>query len=157
MKVQHNTWASHKSVRSFWGLSEVDDADVSCALGQSETVIKEYLEYCTTKRNSDGLTFQQFSQRHRRKQTIGWLCAQRRPGYALGKRGQAYRSDMLQYGTAVLPDYLILVDDDTYMNMEIFNKFMEKKKFFNSNGICWIYMVCRIFFHFSMGRMGDYS
>ena len=40
---------------------------------------------------------------------IGWLCAQRRVGRALGWLSHKYVSD------ADLPDILLLVDDDTFV------------------------------------------
>jgi hypothetical protein len=65
----------------------------------------------------------------------GWLCAQNRPALGLYKVLQHYRStlQMLQNDTvssssmtsslsllsSVLPDFLIVMDDDTYYNMEL--------------------------------------
>jgi len=51
----------------------------------------------------------------------GWICAQRRPGFGIGKRGQAYKN------SEELPDYLILIDDDTYINLDLFVSRMETK------------------------------
>ena len=42
----------------------------------------------------------------------GWMCAQRRPGRAFGWLHSQYKGV-----DASLPDYLLLVDDDTYVNM----------------------------------------
>ena len=43
------------------------------------------------------------------RKDIGWLCAQRRVGRALGWLSHQYSSD------AALPDVLLLVDDDTFV------------------------------------------
>jgi Fringe-like len=44
-------------------------------------------------------------------QAIGWLCAQQRPLFGLRRAVEAY-------GTSIpLPHYLLIIDDDTYVNM----------------------------------------
>mmetsp|Transcript_22940 Transcript_22940/g.34797 ORF Transcript_22940/g.34797 Transcript_22940/m.34797 type:complete len:539 (+) Transcript_22940:161-1777(+) len=51
----------------------------------------------------------------------GWACAQRRVGYGIGRLGKLYRerSKRLSLLTgSILPDYLFLVDDDTYYNID---------------------------------------
>merc|ERR1712232_44978 len=49
---------------------------------------------------------------------MGW--AQERVTYALSKLARTYRNAMLSDDDGVLPDYLIVTDDDTYINLEIF-------------------------------------
>lgn len=51
----------------------------------------------------------------------GWLCAQARPAFGFGKVVDHYR----QYRPE-LPDYLIIMDDDTYYNIELFEAFMKE-------------------------------
>merc|ERR1719469_916106 len=61
-----------------------------------------------------------------KKKPLGWLCAQRRPGFGLGKKGIQYRAQTVRYGIQeAIPDYLFLIDDDTYINMELFSKHMQ--------------------------------
>jgi hypothetical protein len=48
-----------------------------------------------------------------------WMCAQRRPLFGIHKVVQTYQGDENN-----LPDYLILMDDDTYFNLEEFPKWM---------------------------------
>jgi hypothetical protein len=45
----------------------------------------------------------------------GWMCAQVRPYSGLLKAYKHYKKSQ-----QALPDYLIIIDDDTYYNMELF-------------------------------------
>jgi hypothetical protein len=56
------------------------------------------------------------------KHPVGWLCAQRRFALGLAKVIRAYEADVLP-----LPDYLMIVDDDTYYNISEFVKFLSSK------------------------------
>jgi len=59
------------------------------------------------------------------KNTPGWLCAQKRPARGLIKAIRAYQTqgDDNESHFTSLPDYLIIVDDDTYYNMEHFSRY----------------------------------
>ena len=62
----------------------------------------------------------------------GWLCAQKRPQSALSKVGQFYRK--LLKAKEALPDYLVVVDDDTYLNVEWFlQNFLKNSNTSSSN------------------------
>ena len=50
----------------------------------------------------------------KKKNAIGWMCAQRRPMHGLYKVLKKYESLDID-----LPTHLIVVDDDTYMNLEL--------------------------------------
>jgi len=140
---QNISMATHKSVRSFWWMTENDDSDRQCT---SKLDPEEYLDACRNSKvvpweKSDDfdaldksvpnfLTKRLRNTNFSLKQLlsiegytvdgcVGWLCAQRRPGFAIGKRGEAYRNN------EDLPDYLILMDDDTYINIDLFVSYME--------------------------------
>jgi hypothetical protein len=93
------TWATHVSVRNFWGVTEQQDYDVNCEEASEES-FQLFMDKCWP----DG---------HQRKyKGWGWFCAQRRPGHALGWLQKAYQD------VAMIPDVLMLVDDDTFVDIE---------------------------------------
>ena len=88
------TWASHDSVRNFWGVTEDQDYDKNCALKTSVDKQQMYLHTCYPNGNA------------KEKKGWGWFCAQRRPGHALGWLQHMYQDP------ANIPDMLIIVDDE---------------------------------------------
>jgi len=99
--------------------------------------VTEYIATCrnrkvnpwnTTKPPSDAsktIRFKHFTERSLAKygyspgKNSGWVCAQRRVGFGLAKKAEAYRKG------GELPDYLILIDDDTFINIDRFVKRMK--------------------------------
>ena len=56
------------------------------------------------------------------KQVAGWICAQKRPIDGLYKTLQTYKKQNVygdyEYAEFTIPDYLFIIDDDTYLNMD---------------------------------------
>jgi hypothetical protein len=52
----------------------------------------------------------------KKKNPVGWICAIKRPPFSLAKLAESYRIGLKQ--GYQLPDYLMVLDDDTYVNME---------------------------------------
>jgi len=132
LKTQAKTWASHKSIRYFWGLTELDENDSTCLAYLN---LSSYISQCKTRRRTDS-KYKSASRSHllsldkilEKSNPEGWVCAQRRVGAGLGKRFDVYKTESQKYGTDVsLPDYLLIVDDDTYINMDMFTNFVTKK------------------------------
>ena len=155
MMKQKETWASHSSIRSFYGFTELDDDNPYCSV---DLDIIEYMDQCkdksinvwdsSMKRNNYNTTVSNvFRSKHYGTDTMkkkgiksGWICAQKRPGFAVGKIGRLYKEDALKERNknskshspeeeiiddnevldSILPNYLIVMDDDTYINMENF-------------------------------------
>jgi len=105
------TWASHVSVRNFWGVTEEQDYDVNCG-EQSQEALLAYRQGCwdPNKRTFVSSKFGNFTRY--RSVGWGWYCAQRRPGHALGWLQNMYQNP------ANVPDILIIVDDDTSVDIE---------------------------------------
>jgi hypothetical protein len=53
----------------------------------------------------------------------GWMCAIRRPYYGLAKAARHYA----RHRQEDLPDWLVLLDDDTYYNMELFHGIFRRR------------------------------
>ena len=156
MMKQKQTWASHPSIRSFYGFTELDDHKPYCSV---DLDVVEYYNRCKNKEinvwDSDVTNVKVsnvFRSKHYGMDTMkskgikaGWLCAQKRPGFAIGKIGRLYKDEItkerkkdgsthtLKYENffqdddllnAVLPNFLILMDDDTYIYMNRFIPFM---------------------------------
>ena len=123
LTAQAETWASHHSTRHFWGFSEGQDFDQECAFSVSPSELNEYVAGCkdilrTFEKQDDriGSFFSNFygaTEGGFRSGDAGWICAQRRLGRTFGWLHSQYAE-----GVTTIPDYLVLVDDDTYMDME---------------------------------------
>mmetsp|Transcript_6288 Transcript_6288/g.7967 ORF Transcript_6288/g.7967 Transcript_6288/m.7967 type:complete len:553 (-) Transcript_6288:206-1864(-) len=131
-ETQAKTWASHVSRRHFWLATEYDDPEPSC----HETLTWEDIEAICYHCKRMGLRFWRernaenelttnwhnlFAHQDWLKQKdnpAGWMCAQKRFVAALSKLLATYREAREKYSID-LPDYLIMGDDDTYVNLEI--------------------------------------
>merc|ERR1719410_863927 len=77
----------------------------------------------------------------RKKDPRKWLCAQSRLILGLGKLAKEYkRKTKTDSIKRVLPDYLIMVEDDAYMNMHLFEDYVKEKN--NSIHIPIAYSGC---------------
>ena len=130
-KVQHATWATHLTARYFWNATELDDPDPECSYNKTMGDVEQWINACKSSfpgmREPSNALKRHFRLHYARLQWIqkkanpaGWLCAQTRPGSALAKLGHTYRCG-LQNGIP-LPDYVFVLDDDSFVNMEIFEK-----------------------------------
>jgi len=131
LHAQSNTWASHPSVRNFYGATESDDPDPSCHQRLTPDEVYDRSKHCRNKnaykvRNNlvsgFGSHYALPQWLKKKANPVGWMCAQRRPPFALGKLLRFYREATKIYGYDALPSYLILTDDDTYVDLEILEK-----------------------------------
>ena len=117
MTAQVETWASDVRVRHFWGVTELDDYDANCA-EMSDDALHSFVETCLGtmgwEYNIETFRREQFgfaSGYGRDERKAGWYCAQRRPGHALGWLKKMYQN------VTMIPDYLLLVDDNTSVDI----------------------------------------
>jgi hypothetical protein len=116
--AQQRTWGSHPSIRYFEGVNEAhhDLYNASC-LGIKQKVLQ--CRNLGNKTTSDGHRTRYFApeikpERVFTKKSEGWMCAQHRPVIGLhGLYGPRYR-----HGKNI-PDWLLLVDDDTVVHMNV--------------------------------------
>ena len=133
LTAQVETWASHRSTRHFWGFSEVQDFDQECASLLSPSELEEFVTGCQdilrTFEKQDDSFGSFFSNSYGateggiRSGDPGWICAQRRLGRTFGWLHSQYAE-----GVTTVPDYLVIVDDDTYMDMEEVLKLFKSKE-----------------------------
>lgn len=129
--TQNKTWASHSAVRNFITVTENDDPDPLCYSNFNLEEAQSYAMKCKKKRGSENtwpekntftdLFTTQFARPEwlAKKSNAGaWLCAQRRVAAGLAKLGKLYRSKKMEE----IPDFLIVSDDDMYLNMHLFEQ-----------------------------------
>jgi Glycosyltransferase 61 len=114
LDMQARTFGSHPFVRDFYGLTEHNDTDATCSTSLTENQRQQVLQFCT---NGTGQTRE--SRLFRTdlfapsNNSTGWLCAQKRPIDGLHVAFEKYKSNQ-----TTIPDYLMLIDDDTYLNID---------------------------------------
>ena len=142
--AQRNTWADHSLIRNFFVATEDDDDHDPQCLNNTLRLTHQFSHFCkdrymtfspiednTNETDANGnplinLTtakswlmnryVHRLASPHfmkKKADPIGWLCAQTRFPLAISKvmLGYAKRNE-------ALPDYLLLVDDDTYYNLD---------------------------------------
>ena len=128
LQAQVDTWAgTHRAVRHFWGLTEHEDIKKSCDSRFAEEV--ERLSRTCRSKSGFAPSIATFVHRYYgfgeglrdHIKDTGWICAQRRIGPVLRwleaqYAGAARESD--------LPDLLVLVDDDTVLDVDQVRRFM---------------------------------
>eukprot|EP00429_Kryptoperidinium_foliaceum_P011228 CAMPEP_0176003704 /NCGR_PEP_ID=MMETSP0120_2-20121206/1313_1 /TAXON_ID=160619 /ORGANISM="Kryptoperidinium foliaceum, Strain CCMP 1326" /LENGTH=410 /DNA_ID=CAMNT_0017336359 /DNA_START=106 /DNA_END=1338 /DNA_ORIENTATION=- len=123
MDTQKATWAHHPSVRNFFNVTEdlVEDSS-ACQQLQLDSVIA-VTKFCHRPPYKPSWLMNRFLKYYARESWIktksnpaGWLCAQKRFPLGLANTILGYSSR----GEA-LPDYLLMVDDDTYYNLDLFH------------------------------------
>lgn len=147
MKAQRESWASHPTIRHFWEVTEADDYNPHCVDNITDAIMKEQVDWCQQQFKSP------FRARYRmqpirfvRKKGIGWYCATARPGSGMRVAERFYKANK----NVRLPDYLLLVDDDTSYNLDAILSDMESNSG-TSRAAVWAGCL-----HF-LQRLGMYS
>ena len=138
-KAQAKTWGSHTSIRNFFAVDESHDYDKQCTTDLTADDAYAISAKCKTRnfgsrhgrpRDSPLQHFernvfarQQFLEK--KSNPIGWLCCMPRPTLGLAAFFEHYSST--DTSNDHLPDYLIITDDDTYFNMNIFHRELGNK------------------------------
>jgi hypothetical protein len=124
LEMQRNTFASHVSVRNFFNATEDDDVDPFCQSNLTERDVQNIIGFCRAKTNKImSKYFLPKTIERRKADPSGWLCAQTRPAIGFHEAIQHYAT----IGES-LPDYFIIMDDDTYFNVELFLQYTVQKK-----------------------------
>ena len=112
--AQRKTWATHPSVRYFFGATELDDSPCLDQINVSRV--------CRAPDARDSWVMRRWRHSFASARWLApkggraWLCAQRRWVESFGKAGEFYGK------TSDLPDHLLVVDDDTWYGMEHFSR-----------------------------------
>jgi len=141
LTYQTKTWSTHPNIRHFWGLTEEGDYNPHCSnIDKHDLDIS--IERCKSpmgwESDIEGFRSQAYGQaggshaqenlygtlgggvarlkkamEDAHKHKAGWFCAQRRIGPALGLLQSVYQDNATS-----IPDILVLVDDDTSVDIE---------------------------------------
>ena len=114
--AQQATWASH--VRNFVRVDERNDTETDCHKMLTTDQVVQVSQHCHSQytANSHLDLIREFfvggTYLSEKANPAGWLCAQKRPMDGLRVVLDLYRNQPL-------PDYLIIADDDTWVNMPL--------------------------------------
>lgn len=130
LTAQQQSFGSHASVRHFFNATEDDDDDPHCDSNLTPKDAYRISQFCKHQQwDQETHPLMRFLKNcyasstwlRKKKNPVGWMCAQRRPLHGLYKVFQHYK----RTGES-LPDYLIIMDDDTYFNLEQFQYLMQQ-------------------------------
>ena len=126
LNAQRRTFASHASVPNFFNVTERDDPDPDCHEKLTLSQTREISNYCRNQRpvKDVGETYRfirglyaRWPWLEKKANPVGWMCAQQRPHAGMMKVHNHYKTSGQN-----LPDYLLVMDDDTYINMKTFER-----------------------------------
>jgi hypothetical protein len=125
LEAQAAAFSLHPSIRYHFGITELDDGDPTCSQRLTKEKMVEISQFCHGRKtarqrwkHSDLMKYQTNQYAHGYyldTKSPGWMCAQKRPSHGIGQVGEFYRKGLELYNEH-LPDYLLIVDDDTYIN-----------------------------------------
>ena len=151
-QAQQNTFVSHYTVRNFHRYNELNDTDRACYSDLTQEQFNQIHLFCTRRDEQQSRITTLFGtdrMNFRPINATGWLCAQKRPIDGLYKTlqpfvvHQRYQRMVFSPGSNYdgltqkiqpissigipLPKYLILIDDDTYLNMTFISDILSKQ------------------------------
>jgi hypothetical protein len=127
LESQQKTFASHSTVRNFFYATEQVDADQECSSKFTNLQFLRISNFCHKKQwRTNQMLMEDLKPIFSNPDihSTGWLCAQKRPVHGLFKLQQHYR----ETGQS-LPDYLIIIDDDSFYNMDLFEQNFQGGKY----------------------------
>ena len=110
--AQLQTFARHKAVRNFFAVNELNDTDATCHSEFSLDQWQTMRTFCSSTEGQSEVASLLRTRLFWPKKHTGWMCAQKRPI-------DGFRLALEHYQTTnePLPSYLLIIDDDTYVNM----------------------------------------
>lgn len=121
LKLQKQVFEKQAEVRNFFYVTEDDDTDPTCHKNLTWSDVINISKFCRKRKHLNITKFERTLKGNfayikwleKKKNPIGWICAQKRPIVGLKKVFESYKNH-----SEKLPDYLIIVDDDTYINLK---------------------------------------
>lgn len=115
LNTQQRTFGSHHLVRHYYPITELNDTDKHCYTDLTSDQYEKVISFCRIFHDPRSNLKHHFYANVFRPSSnaVGWLCAQKRPIDAFRLILEKYKSR-----ASSIPDYLYLVDDDTYLNMD---------------------------------------
>ena len=110
---QEATFGRHHAVRNFFRVTERTDTDRECFTELTYDQLDDVMSFCDPSKSPSWMATRFRRAIFRPKKNAGWMCAQKRPIDGLNHVLQQYKD-----GSMDLPEYLFIIDDDTYINMD---------------------------------------
>jgi hypothetical protein len=130
LKAQQRTFGAHSSVRHFFSITEDDDYDQECNTKLTPHDASHIYDFCHDKKRNEVLSRKHPILKRRKEfafqkqEAMGWMCAQKRPNDGLQKALKKYTQQEYSKSTLSFPDYLVIIDDDSYVNMELVEDYL---------------------------------
>jgi hypothetical protein len=127
--AQERTFGSHVAFRDFHRITEANDFEAECHSSLKVDQVEQIVQFCRSKspvfRQHPQLkkmkgNYANFKWLLKKSNPPGWMCAQKRPFDGF----YAVLSSYKDTGKS-LPDYLFIMDDDTYVNMNEVSPFLQ--------------------------------
>ena len=157
--AQQRTFGSHVSVRNFFRITEDHDDEPTCDQNLTAGDLNRISVFCRNQKWPNSFLMRYKTKAfappkwlQKKANPVGWMCAQKRPIYGLALVVQRYREN-----NEPLPDYIVIMDDDTYYNMELVSRFLGQSNnntFVAIAGCLLRYRVHEINFTFPFGGFG---
>jgi hypothetical protein len=116
-KAQIRTFGQHPTVRNYFRITERNDTDSTCFTSLTSDQLDRIVDFCANTKDESFISTTLRKQLFQPKKHTGWMCAQKRPLDGLYQVLKQYRTTGATSGTMDIPDYLFIIDDDTYLNM----------------------------------------
>lgn len=124
--AQEQTMGYHKAVRDFYRVNELNDTEVNCHSNLTTSTVGQFVDFCDAQTEFPTMVkFKEIFAKGCNKKWLtqksnpgGWLCAQKRPLDGVYGVLSKYKARFSSYSDGVLPDYFIIMDDDTYVNLD---------------------------------------
>jgi len=118
--AQRRTFGSHPAVRNFFTVTELNDTDSTCHTDFTMDQWHQMRSFCRSTEGQTKVASVLRTKLFWPKEHTGWMCAQKRPidGFRLAL-------EHYQNTTEPLPNYLLIIDDDTYVNMPAIKEMCE--------------------------------
>ena len=113
--AQEETFRTHPSVRNFFRITELNDTDSTCHTDLTISNLQQIIKYCKNRSHQKYISDTSWLLRklvYQPRNHTGWMCAQKRPIDGIHIALQQYVNNNVP-----IPNYLLIIDDDTYINM----------------------------------------
>jgi hypothetical protein len=126
--AQQRTFGSLPMVRNFFRIDELNDADKYCPSVLTVKNVKDIVDFCSHD-TAPTRTGKMLRGLFHPKRFPGWVCAQKRPIDGFHLAVQHWEEQARIQGTDIkdqLPTYLLIIDDDTWVNLQKLSKDIQK-------------------------------
>lgn len=115
--AQDKTFGKHQFVRNLYRITERNDTDSGCFTSLTSDQLDYIIDFCANTKDESYISGTLRKRLFFPKKQTGWMCAQKRPLDGLHKVLELYRNNV-----TTIPDYLYIIDDDTYINVDLLTK-----------------------------------